>query len=114
MKEILIDKNESEQRLDRFLKKYFANAPSGFVYKMIRKKNIKVNNAKANPETTIYEGDKIQLYLADETIDKFLAKKGPIKSKLIPNIVYEDDNIILINKDIGILSMVLGEILKKI
>lgn len=104
MKEILVDKNESDQRLDRFLKKYLANAPQGFVYKMIRKKNIKVNEGRAKPETTIFEGDTIQLYLSDETIDKFIAEKAEIKSKLIPNIIYEDDNIILINKPAGLLS----------
>lgn len=104
LKEIIIDKNENDQRLDRFLKKYLGEAPQGFVYKMIRKKNIKVNDAKAQPETTIYEGDRIQLYLSDETIDKFMAKKQEIKSNLVPNIVYEDENIILINKPIGILS----------
>lgn len=104
MREIIIDKNESEQRLDRFLKKYLAEAPQGFVYKMIRKKNIKVNDAKAQPETTIYEGDRIQLYLSEETIDKFMAKKEEIQSNLIPNIIYEDENIILINKPVGILS----------
>lgn len=104
MREITIDKNENEQRLDRFLKKYLAEAPQGFVYKMIRKKNVKLNGAKVQPETTIYEGDKIQLYLSDETIDKFIAKKEEIRSKIIPNIIYEDNNIILINKPIGILS----------
>lgn len=71
---------------------------------MIRKKNIKVNDKKASPETMIYEGDKVQLYLSDETIEKFLAENKPIRSKLIPSIVYEDDNIILINKEVGILS----------
>lgn len=104
MKEIIIDKNESDQRLDRFLKKYLANASQGFIYKMLRKKNIKLNGKKANPEDNIVEGDMVQLYLADETIEKFLAVKGPVKSKLIPNIVYEDDNILLINKSMGILS----------
>ena len=104
MKEILVDKNESDQRLDRFLKKYLANAPQTFIYKMIRKKNIKVNDGRSQPETTIFEGDKIQLYLSDETIDKFTLKKTEIKSKLIPNIIYEDNNIILINKPAGVLS----------
>ena len=104
MKEITIDKNESDQRLDRFLKKYLGNATQGFIYKMLRKKNIKVNGNKANPESTIVEGDIIQLYLSDETIDKFMVIKGDIKSKLIPSIIYEDDNIILINKSMGVLS----------
>lgn len=104
MREIIIDKNESDQRIDRFLKKYLANASQGFIYKMLRKKNIKLNGKKANPETTIVEGDLIQLYLADETIDKFMAVKKEVRSKLIPDIVYEDDNILLINKAIGVLS----------
>lgn len=109
MKEIIIDKNENEQRLDRFLKKYLAKAPQGFVQKMIRKKNVKVNGVKAKPEITIFEGDIIQLFLSDETIEKFIAVKGPIRSKLIPNIIYEDDNIILINKESGVLSHGAGE-----
>ena len=104
MKEIIIHKNENEQRLDRFLQKYLEKAPRSFIFKMIRKKNIKVNDKKANPETIIYEGDRIQMYLSDETIDKFTAEKQIIKSKLMPNIVYEDDNILLINKEVGILS----------
>ena len=104
MKEILIHKNENEQRLDRFLQKYLEKAPRSFIFKMIRKKNIKVNDKKADPETIIYEGDRVQLYLSDETIDKFMVEKKPIRSKLIPNIVYEDDNILLINKAVGILS----------
>lgn len=104
MKEILIDKNESNQRLDRFLKKYLANATQGFIYKMLRKKNIKLNGNKAEPESNIVEGDIIQLYLSDETINKFMAVKGEIRSKLIPSILYEDDNIILINKNMGTLS----------
>ncbi|QQY78989.1 23S rRNA pseudouridine955/2504/2580 synthase [Keratinibaculum paraultunense] len=104
MKELIIGKNESEQRLDRFLKKYFSKAPQSFIYKMLRKKNIKLNGKKANPDTIIVEGDVIQLYLADETIDKFVEKDEIIKSSLIPNIIYEDKNIILINKPVGILS----------
>lgn len=104
MREITIDKNESNQRLDRFLKKYLANATQGFIYKMLRKKNIKLNGGKADPENTIIEGDVIQLYLSDETIEKFMIIKGEIKSKLIPSILYEDDNIILINKSMGVLS----------
>lgn len=104
MKEIIIHKNENEQRLDRFLQKYLEKAPRSFIFKMIRKKNIKVNDKKASPETMIYEGDRVQLYLSDETIEKFLVEKKPIKSKLLPSIVYEDDKVILINKEVGILS----------
>ncbi len=104
MKEVIIDKNEHDQRLDRFLGKYLGNAPRGFIYKMIRKKNIEVNGKRARPETTIYEGDVVQLFLSDETIEKFRTVKTTVDSNLKLDIIYEDENILLINKDIGILS----------
>ncbi|NLJ99457.1 MAG: RluA family pseudouridine synthase [Tissierellia bacterium] len=104
MKEVIIWKNESEQRLDRFLRKYLSEAPQSFIYKMIRKKNIKLNNKRAKPDTMIFEGDTIQLYLADETIEKFRGEIKIVKSTLSPEIIYEDNNIILINKPVGILS----------
>ncbi|WIV13856.1 RluA family pseudouridine synthase [Proteiniborus sp. MB09-C3] len=104
MKEILIDKNEHDQRLDRFLKKYLPNASLGFIYKMLRKKNIKLNGNKAQPEDVIKEGDAIQLYFSDETIDKFTLKPKEISKGKKLNIIYEDDNIVLINKPKGMLS----------
>lgn len=104
MKELIINKNDSGQRLDRFLKKYLSKANQSFIYKMIRKKNIKLNNNKAKPETTIFEGDTIQLYLADETIEKFREEIKIEKSNLDLDIIYQDKNIILINKPVGILS----------
>lgn len=104
MREIEIDKNESEQRLDRFLKKYLSNASTGFIYKMIRKKNIKLNEKRAKPESMIYEGDKVQLYLAEDTIEKFEGDEEEAKSNLNLDIIYEDENIVLINKELGMLS----------
>lgn len=109
MREIKIHKNEDNQRIDRFLKKYLAEASLGFIYKMLRKKNIKLNGKKASPEDMIMEGDTIQVYMAEETIEKFMGEKKEIKSKLIPNIIYEDENIILINKPVGLLSHGTGE-----
>lgn len=104
MREIIVSKNEHDQRLDRFLKKYLDDAPNSFIYKMIRKKNIKLNGSRAKPEDMIFEGDKIELFLAEKTIEKFQKEKQEIRSNLIPNIIYEDENILLINKESGILS----------
>lgn len=104
MREIKIKKNESNQRIDRFLKKYLAKASQGFIYKMIRKKNIKLNNKRVNPEDIIREGDIIQLFFSEETIEKFLIDKEEIKLPIIPRIIYEDNNIILVNKPKGVLS----------
>lgn len=104
LREILIDKNENEQRLDRFLKKYLAKASTGFIYKMIRKKNIKLNDKRAKADSMIYEGDKIQMYLAEDTIKKFEAEEEEIKTNVKLDIIYEDENIALINKESGMLS----------
>lgn len=104
MQEITIDKNEKDQRIDRFLKKMFPKASKGFIYKMLRKKRIKLNGAKANPSDIIIEGDKIQMYLADDTINKFKGSDKEIKSYSKLNIIYEDSNIVLINKPKGLLS----------
>ncbi|SCG82957.1 ribosomal large subunit pseudouridine synthase C [Proteiniborus sp. DW1] len=104
MKEIIIDRNEHDQRLDRFLKKYLPNASLGFIYKMLRKKNIKLNGRKAQPEDVIKEGDIIQLYLSNDTIEKFALKPKEISKGKSLNIIYEDNNIVLINKPKGMLS----------
>jgi len=104
LKEITIDKNENNQRLDRFLKKYLENATQSFIYKMIRKKNIKLNGQKTTPEANIVEGDIVQIYFSDDTFEKFVTKKKVIHQKKMPAIVYEDDNIVLINKPVDMLS----------
>lgn len=104
MIELNVEKNESNQRLDRFLKKYLENASQGFIYKMLRKKNIKLNGMRANPEDMIKEGDTIELYLSDDTINKFKKTHKVTRSGLKLDIIYEDDNIVLINKPVGVLS----------
>lgn len=104
MRELKIGKNENDQRLDRFIKKYLEKAPAGFIYKMIRKKNIELNRKRAKPDTMIYEGDKVQLFLAEDTIKKFEAEEEEITTDKKLNIICEDDNIVLINKESGLLS----------
>ena len=109
MREIVISKNEAGQRLNKLLMKYLDKAPSSFVYRMIRKKNIKLNNAKAVGNEIVYVGDVIQLFLSDETINSFRNEDGQIsgnlkKNKFNPEIVYHDDNILIVNKPVGVLS----------
>ena len=57
MKEITIGKNEAGQRMDKYLKKYFRSAGSGFLYKMLRKKNITLNQKKATGKELLELGD---------------------------------------------------------
>jgi len=104
MKQIIITKNEEGQRLDRFLKKYLNKANQSFIYKMIRKKNIKLNNTKAEPEEVLKIDDLVQLFLSDETIDKFREKKMLNQADIHFETIYEDDNILIVNKPIGLSS----------
>lgn len=125
MREIKISKNEAGQRLNKFLMKYLKSAPSSFVYKMLRKKNIKLNDAKAEGSELLCEGDNIKLFLSDETIDKFKneissytkssdkrtfnRKKSVENRKINLDILYIDDDIMAVNKPVGILSQKANE-----
>lgn len=104
MKEIIINSNEADQRLDRYLRKYLGEANLSFIYKQIRKKNITVNNAKVNEKYLLREGDIIKLFLSHETIENFKSKKVLKKSRVKLDIVYEDSNLVIINKPVGLLS----------
>ena len=64
MRDLTIGKNEAGQRMDKYLKKYFPEAGSGFLYKMLRKKNILLNEKKADGKEMLKPGDRIRLYLA--------------------------------------------------
>ena len=107
MRETIIKENESGQRLDKYLKKYLPQAPGSFIYKMFRKKNITLNGKKAAGQEKLNTGDSIKFFLAEETIDKFTGNAAAIESYPVKKdleIIYEDDNILLINKPAGMLS----------
>lgn len=103
MREIVINDNEENQRLDKFMLKYFNKASKGFIYKMFRKKRIKYNNQKASGNEIIKKGDTLQLYISDETIDGFMQEKLIKKTKIDFSIIYEDENIIIVNKPTGLI-----------
>ena len=105
MREIKIAKNDSGQRLDKFLTKAL-DLPVGLLYKSIRTKKIKVNRKRAENNTVLCEGDLIQCFLAEEFFSK-LDTVGEVSlslDKIQPrlDIVYEDENIMLLNKRPGV------------
>ena len=106
MKLITVHKQEEGQRLVKLLGAYLKEAPYSFFYKMLRKKNITLNGKKADGTEKLKCGDEIRLFLSDETYEKFAGKVQPREkfpmAKL--NIVYEDSNVIFINKPAGMLS----------
>ncbi len=106
MQEIRITANESGQRLDKFLSKYMKKAPKSFLYKMLRKKNIKLNQARAEGNEILHDGDCVQLYLSEATIIQFQEQNAcPAATPLAKSqILYEDGDILIINKQVGQLS----------
>lgn len=124
-------------RLDKYLLKFLKNAPTGFIYKMLRKKNIVLNGKKAAGNEFLKENDEVKLFLADETIVKFGGKvtlsqtadreyvataEDSIESgsddslynflKSLkwkfdePKVIYEDRDIIILNKPVNVLSQI--------
>jgi 23S rRNA pseudouridine955/2504/2580 synthase len=103
MKEINIGENEAGQRFDKLLGKYLNEAPKSFIYKMLRKKNITLNGKKASGNEKLVLGDSVKLFLADETIEKFTENTvQEVKADI--KVIYEDKNILVINKPGDMLS----------
>lgn len=109
MREFTIAGTDSGQRLDKYLKKYLREAPGSFIYKMLRKKNIKLNGTKAEGKELLKAGDVVTLYLSDETVDKFrgisdadVAKRSYPVTDLVT--AYEDDDFVFPVKPSGMLS----------
>jgi 23S rRNA pseudouridine955/2504/2580 synthase len=105
MKELTIRQTEAGQRLDKFLSRCLPGAGQGFLYKMLRKKNIVLNDHKAGGRELLAAGDRVKLYFSDETFAKFAKvaqEEGPILEK--GYVLYEDDQLILVNKPAGMLS----------
>ncbi|MBQ4464176.1 MAG: RluA family pseudouridine synthase [Eubacterium sp.] len=70
MREIYVDRDDAGGRLDKYLHKYLSAAGSGTVYKLLRKKHVKLNGVRAKGTEILRDGDTIALFLSDETIDK--------------------------------------------
>lgn len=125
MQKMSITDREAGQRLDRYLRKYMSLAPSSFIYKMLRKKNIKLNGKKAEGGERLEPGDQITLFLADETIagfrDQSEKESCEKASRVNPlpfqpkagtghalqediTVLYEDSDILIVNKPQGMLS----------
>ena len=107
MQLLVISSQEAGQRLDRFLEKYMSQAPKSFFYKMMRKKNITLNGRKAEGKERLSAGDEIRLFLSEETIDKFrkALEGSPVAAgRQTLDIVYEDNDVLVVNKPQGMLS----------
>ena len=113
MQQLTIGKNQAGQRLDKFLKKAFPNAGTGFLYKMLRKKNITLNGKKAEGKEILAQGDEIKCFFSEETFASLSGTENrettsdyrkAYRSLKDISVLYEDEDILLLNKPAGVLT----------
>ena len=104
MIEIKITSNDQNKRLDKFVKKYLSKAPDSFIYKLFRKKDVKVNKKPKNIDYITQVDDVITIYITKEQEESFIEKKEiDVSNKQDFSVIYEDENILVVNKPANLL-----------
>ncbi len=103
MKTVVVNANDAGQRLDKLLTKTFRNLPVSLMYKGIRTKNIKLNGKRCEISTRVCAGDVITVYLKDDVLDETPAAPDFMTAGKELSVLYEDDNLLLLNKPAGLL-----------
>ena len=104
MRDIEVNQNDADQRLDRFIKKYLPLASEAFIQKMIRTKKIKLNKKRATPDLNLVEGDRIQFYIYEEELEKYEKKPVRRRSSVFLSFVEDNSNFSIIDKGKAVLS----------
>lgn len=113
MKEFIIEQKDSGQRIDKYLLRIMPEAGKSFLYKMMRKKNIVINDKKIEGNEILCKGDSVKVWFSDETFEKFAGKTDSIDIKeylrayeILKGIevIYEDENYLIVNKPVNVLS----------
>ena len=104
MQNYIVNGKESGQTLEKYVKKILYYAPLSFIYKLFRKKDIKVNGHWQKEKYVVNEGEEVSIFISDNQIDEFKKKYNySPNDEIKPWIIYEDNNVLLINKPRGIL-----------
>ncbi len=103
MKSFTVGKNDAGKRLDKFIQKAIPSLPSSLMYRFIRTKHIKVNKKRAEISTKLIEGDIVEAWINDEFFEKAEPKYDFLSAPVKLDIVYEDENILLVDKKQGVL-----------
>lgn len=104
MKSFTINQNDAAQRLDKFVTKTVPLLPQGLMYKYIRLKRIKVNGKRAEISTRLQMGDLVEMYINDEFFEAAPDNYDFLRASTKLDIIYEDENIMLLDKKVGLLS----------
>ncbi|MFQ6836839.1 MAG: RluA family pseudouridine synthase [Thomasclavelia spiroformis] len=103
MKKIQITENDANQRIDKYIKKLLVNAPTNFIYKMFRKKDIKVNGKKVNEKYILKNNDVVEMFLYEDKFKEFTATKDIYNVKKTFKVLYEDNHVLIVYKPAGLL-----------
>ena len=113
MREFIIQENEANQRFDKYLKKLLVNASTGFLYKMLRKKNITLDGKKATGKEMLQKGSRVHVFFSEETILKFMQNGKTLEDEYVRlknlsmkglHVIYEDKDILVADKPANMLS----------
>lgn len=103
MKVFVVDNNSDGQKAEKFVKKTLNEAPLGFIYKAFRKKDIKKNGHWIKKDEVLHTGDQITIYVTDKQLEDFKKPRAVTKRDFPYEIVYEDENVLIVNKPCGVL-----------
>ena len=103
MKKIQITEHDANQRIDKYIKKLLVNAPTNFIYKMFRKKDIKVNGKKVNEKYILKNNDVVEMFLYEDKFKEFTATKDIYNVKKTFKVLYEDNHVLIVYKPAGLL-----------
>ena len=103
MRTLIINRNDAGQRLDKFLSKAVKAMPKSLMYKGIRTKKIKVNRKRAEIGYILEEGDTVELFISEEFFSDNASDSAFMKLTPKLDIVYEDENIMLLDKRPGLI-----------
>ena len=98
-----ITSKDANQRVDKYVKKYLNEAPLSFIYKLFRKKDVKINKHWVKENYILQEGDELSIFIKDEQLEEFNKPKEIQKVNFNHPIIYEDENILIIDKPRGLL-----------
>ena len=104
MQKFVVTSSESDQTLEKYVKKVLKDAPLSFIYKLFRKKDIKVNGHHQDRKFIVHTNDEVSIYITDEKVKEFSSvKEIKITEDISSWVLFEDENILIINKPRGVL-----------
>lgn len=103
MKKIIIDENHAHQRIDKYLKKLLCQAPPQLVYKMLRKKDVKVNGKRVKENYILNENDVVELFLYEDKFLEYTKPQSIFDLSIQFDVIYEDHHILIVSKPAGLL-----------